>query len=291
MAGATDHREAPQRQVPTQPPSQEPVGVRYRRSPGSGPAMAAWIVIGLEPIAVVAAFLIGAAIGLSEESGSPVSIWGHLLSFLILVVAPTVALPLAFQATRWGWRSGIVALAVSATLLAAALAFIAYLGWIVEWVIPWTFVAGSLTSLMWIFGKKPPQPTPPRRSRLASTVWHALVLMELIGLLVAYALAWWLASYEAEAGYAGIGWRLLIALALVVAPTATLPLAFHSARWGSLSGKLALAVSGLLLVATLVLLGVMGFFLEWIIVWVLVTGLLLFLVWMFGKKPSAKPES
>ncbi len=150
----TENLEAPQLpspQIPTQPPPQEPVDAGH----GGGLAAIAWLLILLiEPIAWGFALMIGLWLSFTEE---PVSAWWAWLGLLLFVVAPTAALPLALQSARWGVGAGKVALAVSALLLIATLAYLAYVGLSVVWIIAWVLLTGMLLWGVWLFGKKPPR--------------------------------------------------------------------------------------------------------------------------------------
>ncbi len=110
-------------------------------------------------------------------------------------------------------------------------------------------------------------------SRSALWAWVAVALTP-VGLLLAVVagFAW------AEAPASGIAtWSLgtvPAALLAVIAPTAAVILAIRAARAGERSGRIALAVSVLLLLGMLVVLGISLFSLGWIIALVMAVAVL-----------------
>ncbi len=121
--------------------------------------------------------------------------------------------------------------------------------------------------------------------------WLMLLLLEPLLWIAAANIGFGIALYQADTGEnAGIGAWLLFGLLLGAAPAIAFPVALQAARWGSIAGIIALAVSGLLLIATLVLLAVAGLWL-WVIAWVVVVGLLTWLVWTRGRKPPPRVRS
>ncbi len=127
------------------------------------------------------------------------------------------------------------------------------------------------------------QHRPPQAgSRSAQRAWVAVALTPVGWFLAAIAgFAW------AEAPAGGVAtWSLgtlPYALLGVIAPTAAVILAIRAARAGERSGKIAVAVSALLLLGTLVVLG-LDFTLGWIIALVMVVAALAVFWWRSRHK-------
>lgn len=129
---------------------------------------------------------------------------------------------------------------------------------------------------------------PPGR-RLANAAWFILGL-ELGTLLYSFVIGVAIAL-RIESDIPVDIWELRLAmLILIVPPIAALPVALQAARWGSESGKVALAVAAVLLIAVVALMIYNGV-IELVIPCLLFTGMLLWGVWLFASKPSsAKAE-